>query len=187
MKGEWCYFKSYFSKEYCNSILEKSKDLEFKKANLGENGLTTIDGYRKSDVTWLFPQDFSDLYDEIWKLEREANKKWFGFHIDNLEYIQLAKYDGNIQGEYKRHKDVFWVNNSERHRKLSAVVQLSDPNDYEGGDLTFFQCNEYPNKEDIRQQGTVTFFPSFIDHQANPVLKGTRYSMAIWFEGPKWR
>ena len=88
---------------------------------------------------------------------------------------------------YKKHKDVFWINNSGRHRKLSAVIQLSDPNDYEGGDLTFFECNQYPNKEDIREQGTVTFFPAFIDHQANPVLKGTRYSIAIWFEGPKWR
>jgi PKHD-type hydroxylase len=187
MNGEWCYYKSYFSSDYCNSILEKSKDLPFQTANLGENGLTTNKDHRKSDVTWLFPNDFPELYNEIWKLEREVNKKWFGFHIDNLEYIQLAKYDGDVQGEYKRHKDVFWINNSERHRKLSAVVQLSDPNDYEGGDLTFFQCNEYPDKEDIRQQGTIIFFPSFIDHQANPVLRGTRYSMAIWFEGPKWR
>lgn len=187
MKGEWCYYKSYFSKDYCNSILEKSKDLEFKRANLGKDGFTLNNDYRKSEVTWLYPQEFPDLYNEVWKLEREVNKKWFGFHIDNLEYIQLAKYEGDIRGEYKKHKDVFWINNSERHRKLSAVIQLSDPNDYEGGDLTFFECNEYPNKEDIRQQGTVIFFPSFIDHQANPVIKGIRYSMAIWFEGPKWR
>lgn len=187
MKGEWCYFKSYFSSQYCNSILERTKDFEFSKGNLGENGLSKVEGYRKSEVTWLFPQDFPELYNEMWTLEREANKIWFGFHIDNLEYIQLARYKEQQQGEYKRHKDVFWINNSKRHRKLSAVVQLSDPNTYEGGDLTFFQCNEYPNKEDLRQQGTVIFFPSFIDHQANPVTKGTRYSMAIWFEGPKWR
>ena len=187
MVGEWCYFKSYFPKEYCDSIIEKSKNLSFQRANLGEDGSTKIEDYRKSDVTWLYPQDFPELYDHIWKLEREANKEWFGFHIDNLEYIQLAKYDGNVRGEYKKHKDVFWINNSGRHRKLSAVIQLSDPNDYEGGELTFFECNQYPNKEDIREQGTVTFFPAFIDHQANPVLKGTRYSIAIWFEGPKWR
>ena len=187
MKGEWCYFKSHFSKDYCNSIIEKSKDFDFKKGNISEDGLTINEGYRKSDVTWLYPQDFPDLYDEIWKLERIANKDWFGFHVDNLEYIQLARYDGDIKGEYKKHKDVFWINRSERHRKLSAVVQLSDPSDYEGGDLTFFDCSYYPNMEDIRQQGTVIFFPAFIDHQANPVLKGIRYSMAIWFEGPKWR
>jgi PKHD-type hydroxylase len=186
MKGEWCYFKSYFSSDYCNSIIEKSKDLTFQTANLGEDGLSSNHSHRKSDVTWLYPQDFPDLYEEMWKLEREANKTWFGFHIDNLEYIQLAKYDGNVKGEYKRHKDVFWVNDNPRHRKLSAVIQLSNPEHYEGGDLSFFECAEYPNPEEIKQQGTVIFFPAFIDHQASPVLKGTRYSMAVWFEGPKW-
>lgn len=186
MKGEWCYFKSYFSQDYCNSIIEKSKGLQFQKANLGEDGLSSNHSHRKSDVTWLYPQDFPDLYEEMWKLEREANKNWFGFHIDNLEYIQLAKYDGNVKGEYKRHKDVFWVNDNPRHRKLSAVIQLSNPEHYEGGDLSFFECAEYPNPEEIKQQGTVIFFPAFIDHQASPVLKGTRYSMAVWFEGPKW-
>lgn len=187
MKGEWCYYKSYFSREYCNFILEKSKDLKFKKANLGEDGLTNNGEYRKSDVTWLYPQDFPDLYEQMWKLEREVNQKWFGFHIDNLEYMQLAKYDGNIRGEYKKHQDVFWVNQNPRHRKLTAVIQLSDPKEYQGGDLKLFNCSEYPNTEDIRQQGTVIFFPSFIFHQANPVTKGIRYSVAVWFEGPKWR
>lgn len=187
MKGEWCYYKSYFSPEYCNSILERAKDLNFGDANLGENGTTENQNYRKSEVTWIYPDAFPDLYDEMWYLQRESNKDWFGFHVDNLEYIQLARYNGDIKGEYKRHKDVFWINQSSRHRKLSAVVQLSDPNTYEGGDLTFFECQSYPNKDDIRQQGTVIFFPAFVDHQANPVLSGIRYSAAVWFEGPKWR
>jgi PKHD-type hydroxylase len=187
MLGEWCYYKSHFSPDYCNSIIEKAKDLTFQVANLGEDGLSFDNNHRKSEVTWLYPHDFPDLYEEMWKLEREANKNWFGFHIDNLEYIQLAKYEGINQGEYKRHKDVFWINQNSRHRKLSAVIQLSNPNDYEGGDLTFFECNEYPNKKEIRQQGTIIFFPAFIDHQANPVLSGIRHSLAVWFEGPKWR
>jgi len=40
MKGEWCYFKSHFSKEYCDEILERSKDLQFDSGLLGETGLT---------------------------------------------------------------------------------------------------------------------------------------------------
>ena len=40
MKGEWCYYKSYFSPDYCNSIIEKSKGLQFQRANLGEDGLS---------------------------------------------------------------------------------------------------------------------------------------------------
>jgi hypothetical protein len=26
-----------------------------------------------------------------------------------------------------------------------------------------------------------------MEHQANPVTKGTRYSLTAWFDGPKWR
>ena len=187
MKGEWCHVTAYFSKEYCNNILDQAKNIPFQKATLGENAETIVDQFRKSDVKWLYPHEFKQLYDDVWKLQIEINREWFGFRVDNLEYIQLARYDGNIQGEYKRHKDVFWVNNKTRHRKLSAVIQLTDPNEYEGGDLSFFDCSEYPNPKEIRQQGTIIFFPSFIDHQANPVLKGVRHSLALWFEGPKWR
>ena len=121
MKGEWCYFKSYFSADECKSILERSKELTFREATLGEGGDTENSGHRRSKVAWVYPELFPDLYDTLWKLERQANKDWFGFHVDNLEYIQIAEYDGNIQGEYKKHQDVFYINGSERHRKLSAV------------------------------------------------------------------
>lgn len=187
MRGEWCYTRSYFSKQYCDDIIKKSKSLTFHNAFLGELGESKNNNYRKSEVAWLYPDKFEQLYEDIWELEREINKNWFGFHVDNLEYIQLAKYSGETKGEYKKHKDVFWINNSPRHRKLSAVIQLTDPNEYEGGDLTFFDCQEYPNPKYIREQGTVIFFPAFVDHQANPVLSGLRHSAAIWFEGPKWR
>lgn len=187
MQGEWCFYKSYFSKDYCDSIIEKTKSFTFQAANLGENGLTSNNNYRKSDVTWLYPQHFPDLYNEMWKLEIEANKEWFGFHVDNLEYIQFACYDSKVQGEYKKHQDVFWINENSRHRKLTAVIQLSDPTTYTGGDLILHDCREYPHPEEIKKQGTVIFFPSFIYHQVNPVTSGIRHSLAVWFEGPKWR
>lgn len=187
MNGEWCYATAHFSKEYCDNILEKAKNIPFEEATLGEESKTVDNQFRRSDVKWLYPQEFKQLYDDVWRLQIEINKSWFGFHVDNLEYMQLARYDGNVQGEYKRHKDVFWVTDKPGHRKLSAVIQLTDPDEYEGGDLNFFECSEYPNPQEIRQQGTVIFFPSFIDHQANQVLRGIRHSIAIWFEGPKWR
>jgi predicted 2-oxoglutarate/Fe(II)-dependent dioxygenase YbiX len=49
-----------------------------------------------------------------------------------------------------------------------------------------YDLNQYPDKEEIRTQGTAVFLPSFIPHAALPVTKGTRYSLAVWFEGPKW-
>jgi PKHD-type hydroxylase len=124
----------------------------------------------------------------MWKMAIEANDQWFGFHLSKLDYIQLAEYDSSYLGEYKKHHDVFWMNGDPKyHRKLTAVIQLSDPCDYEGGDLVLHNQQEKPNEFEIKTQGSVIFFPSFIEHQANPVTKGTRYSLACWFDGPKWR
>ena len=37
MKGEWCYFKSYFSKEWCNNIVNSFKDSDYEESYLGES------------------------------------------------------------------------------------------------------------------------------------------------------
>jgi PKHD-type hydroxylase len=190
MKGEWCYFGRYFSKETCQKILELGLKRPSQDAVLGVDGATVDNNWRRSKVRFIQANDpeFQFLFDEIWKMGMQANRDWFNFHITNLSFIQLAEYDSSYQGEYKKHHDVFWINNDKYHRKLTCVIQLSDPNDYEGGDFELFDLTggQYPNKEELRQQGTAIFIPSFTPHQAHPVTKGTRYSIAVWFEGPKW-
>ena len=66
-----------------------------------------------------------------------------------------------------------------------SLFQLSDPNDYVGGDLELTETA--PLDPDVKTQGTFIYFPSFFRHRAHPVTRGTRYSIAAWFEGPKWR
>ena len=78
------------------------------------------------------------------------------------------------------------MNGTDRQRKLSAIVQLSDPSTYDGCDLEFYETSSVPSVDDIRAQGTITFFPSFIQHAATPIIRGVRHSMAIWCEGPHW-
>jgi len=190
MKGEWCYFSKHFSVEMCEKILELGLKTPSQDASMGLAGVNEVksDDYRRSKIRFLESSnsDFDFLFDDIWKMGIQANRDWFNFHITNLSFIQLAEYDSSYKGEYKRHHDVFWINNSIYHRKLTCVIQLSDPNTYEGGDFEIFNQNQKPNKEEIREQGTVIFIPSFIEHQATPVTYGTRHSLAVWFEGPKW-
>ena len=102
--------------------------------------------------------------------------------------MQLAEYSDRDRGEYRDHHDVFWINGDPHfHRKLSCVIQLTPPDQYEGGDLQLLDVGQFPLASDIRQQGSVLFFPSFFLHRATPVTRGTRHSIAAWFEGPKWR
>lgn len=190
MKGEWCYYKEKFSPEQCKMILEEGLKLPVQDAKLGFDGNTALNNHRKSKVRFIQKDDpnFQWLFDEMWKMAIEANDNWFGFHISKITYIQLAEYDESYEGHYDKHHDVFWMNNDPYyHRKLTAVVQLTDPSTYEGGNLELCNPQQSPDPQEIRTQGTAFFFPSFLEHQATAVTKGTRYSLACWFDGPKWR
>jgi PKHD-type hydroxylase len=191
MRGEWCYFKKYFTPEQCNKILEDGLKIPAEDAKLGVADMSDYinDDYRKSKIRFIQSNnpDFTWLFDELQKIGMQANRDWFNFHITNLSFIQLAEYDESYQGEYKKHHDVFWINNDTYHRKLTCVIQLTDPDEYEGGDFEMYDLYQYPDREEIRTQGTAIFLPSFIPHAALPVTKGRRYSLSIWFEGNKWQ
>jgi len=192
MKGEWCYFKSHFSAEQCDKIVETilSRPAKDAEIGIGNSAIGLDTSFRKSQIRFVSRGDseLDYLFDDLWKLAIIANEKWFDVQISKLDYLQVAEYDSAYKGEYKTHHDIFYMNGDPYyHRKLSCIIQLSDPTQYKGGDLTFVDVQHYPNVEDLRQQGTVIFFPSFVRHAALPVEEGMRYSVAAWFDGPKWR
>lgn len=185
----WGYFMRKWSPEYCAEIIKKSEKYVWETGVVGNSQVDY--NIRKSRVKFIQSDnpDFKDMFTDLWLMALEANQKFFNFHITRLNFVQIGEYDSSIQGEYKKHHDVFWINNDlMHHRKLSCSIQLSNPNDYLGGDLVLdLDGSESPLASDLRQQGTVIFFPSFIPHQVTPVVYGKRYSLVAWFEGPKWR
>lgn len=189
MKGEWCYFKSYFDKATCEKIIQDAATIPEQDAVVGLGEFGKVDQQiRKSKVKFISHDDwrFTYLFDALWKTAILANRDFFDVQISRLNFVQLAEYNASYGGEYKEHHDVFWMNDDPYyHRKLSCIVQLSDPTTYEGGKFEITEAA--PIDEDIKNQGSIVFFPSFLRHKANPVLRGVRYSIAAWFEGPKWR
>ena len=65
------------------------------------------------------------------------------------------------------------------------TVQLSRPEDYEGGDLELFFGSEPYRVQ--KSRGTVIAFPSFALHRVTPVTRGTRWSLFAWICGARWR
>ena len=69
---------------------------------------------------------------------------------------------------------------------------MSDPKDYEGGELEFI-VEDVPEKrhsvicKELVERGSIVVFPSFILHKVHPITSGTRYSLVIWHEGPTWK
>ena len=192
MIGEWCFMNTRFEPEFCQKIIDIALTIPAQKAAIGVNNINAqVDStYRRSTIRFIEKRDarFKFLFDRLWKNAIEANDVWFKFDITKLDYIQFAEYDYAEQAEYKRHCDVFWINGDPTyHRKLSCTVQLTNPSNYEGGELELFDVSQTPDPNELKKQGTVLFFPSFIPHAVAPITKGTRYSLAVWFDGPKWR
>ena len=80
-------------------------------------------------------------------------------------------------------------------RKISAVVQLSDPAEYEGGDFNIATVDKdatdwsaWPvDIPQLKQRGAAIFFPSTLFHRVQPITNGTRRTLVAWFRGPAWR
>jgi PKHD-type hydroxylase len=119
-------------------------------------------------------------------LFRETNGHAYGFDLQQMVSLQLTEYNEEYQGHYDWHEDLDWKSPRPFQRKLSLVVQLSRPDEYEGGQLELAQDNP-TNPAEFRGRGTAILFPAFLRHRVSPVTRGTRYSLVSWMEGPNFR
>ena len=91
-------------------------------------------------------------------------------------------------GHYTWHQDIGPGMLSKR--KISITVQLSGPEEYEGGDLEVFTGGNYKEGDFIKSpkgMGTVFIFPSYLLHRVTPVTKGIRRSFVLWVGGSPYR
>lgn len=71
------------------------------------------------------------------------------------------------------------------NRKLSVVLQLSNPNEYEGGELQMNTGGSIINVP--KEKGLICFFPSFVLHRVTPLSSGLRRSLVTWLCGVNLR
>ena len=139
---------------------------------------------RRSQVVMLGPeQRYAWLYERIWSAAQECNRLFFCVDIAGVETnVQLARYESASLGFYNWHTDFAGIRPL---RKISISIQLSRPEDYDGGDLELMYGIE-PQTLD-RTRGTLIAFPSFMLHRVTPVTRGTRWSLVAWILGTRWR
>ena len=153
---------------------------------------------RKTDVGFITDKD-NIVNNYAWHYLREANKIQFRYNLNYFQPVQFARYRNG--GHYDWHQDASGQNPSGESRKLSLTFCLTDPKDYEGGELQFYtgerpmEDMELPDgtkilaeqiKQDIRDQGSVIVFDSRDYHRVTPCTKGTRYSIVCWTVGPNF-
>jgi PKHD-type hydroxylase len=203
--NHYWYFTKALSVGLCNKILKLGKSKKVKQAVLQKDGtkedqplnkqeMETLKVKRNSKVVWL---DELWIYKAIQPFVHTANRhagwnfEWgwsesaqftiytkgmhYNWHIDSLPgpYTEEGPFQGKI-------------------RKLTSVLVLSDPKEYQGGELEFQFHAEDPqfNKQrqirvakEVAPKGSIIVFPSFVWHRVKPVTKGVRYTMPTWHIG----
>tara|TARA_R100000005_G_C4879779_1_gene132028 strand:- start:29 stop:640 length:612 start_codon:yes stop_codon:yes gene_type:complete len=156
---------------------------QFVEAQIGDstNG-ALLESARDSKISWMYEDDWvSSIFAHYFHL---ANKEYWEYDLNGLDGIQITRYD---EGDhYTWHSDYGTAEDNRYTRKLSATLLVTDPSEYEGGELEF---TDYHNNRVVApsEKGTMIVFDSRIPHRVLPVTKGTRISLVTWMLGPKLR
>ena len=181
----WLLYEGILDDETCDRWLELGRQAELQEATTFRTGKGETDSHRKTDIRWLANTgDFEEMHTLLTKLALDANTV-FNLTLTNLPPLQFTEYAG-VGHHYGMHHDIDWNRQDGKHRKLSVVVQLTDPEDYEGGVLSFSHT-ENPDPNALIKRGSILFFPSYLEHGVSPITSGSRTSLVGWFEGPRWR
>lgn len=167
---------------------------------------------RNSENAWIDTNHWVAGF--IWHYVNKANRENFRYDLTNIdgENLQYTKYsegqyynwhnDAGISNYYKPQyvgncgnfdddpnnlqTTDFLKTSCELVRKLSFTLQLSDPDEYEGGNV---QLIDEAGMSYIapRQRGTIILFDSRTQHRVIKVKKGVRKSIVGWVLGPRWK
>jgi PKHD-type hydroxylase len=203
------FFKKAFSPEQCAKIIEqarqfprvsgatfadKSNEAEPVAGGAGPGSIAKIspvtkpsnpekDETRNSTIRWMdvYSPKLEWMLKELSRMALEANETVFKSDLFGFtENLQFTEYEEKGT-YYDWHPD---IGPGQNKRKVSIIVQLSDPRDYEGGEL---ELNNGKIETLDKSQGTVILFPSFLLHRVTALTKGSRYSLVCWISGNAWR
>ena len=175
---KYYYIKKAVSEKDCDNFLDEHKNSEFKNATVVGSSEEEDKQYRQAKVRWIDGNEL--IVRVVWSYILEMNRH-FKLHLDGYEQVQLTKYDQD--NFYKWHQDSGDTTGPLARRKLSAVLQLSKPEDYEGCELQLFNGDIDVEKLPIINQGSLIIFRSTEWHRVTQLTKGIRYSLVFWATG----
>tara|TARA_R110001606_G_scaffold47644_4_gene121396 strand:- start:1377 stop:2003 length:627 start_codon:yes stop_codon:yes gene_type:complete len=133
-----------------------------------------------------FLYDLKCIDGESMQYTRYSEGQFYGWHNDaglSTQYKPVTAgnrgFDGGIAQD-------FMNENCEMVRKLSFSLQLSHPDDYEGGNVQLLD-EAGNNYFAPRRRGSVILFDSRTQHRVLKVTKGVRKSIVGWTVGPRWK
>jgi len=177
----YAFWNNAFSKEECQTIINIAKDKGLVK------GTTLNDDNKKnarnSNISWLCPTDNMEwAFRRVTDITLNLNERFFKFDLFGInEGFQFTNYEAP-SGKYGKHVD---RGMNILVRKLSISIQLTNPEEYEGGELKLYDGEEETVMS--KEQGTLVIFPSYVLHEVMPVIKGERNSLVTWITGKQFK
>jgi len=185
--GKFYYVPSGLPEEVLDSLCKQCESFEetmiTSQVSGPEGELIVNENLRISKTHWI-PNDHW-IAAVMAHIVREANNNLFKADLTSwANSIQYTVYEGK-GSNYGWHEDSassqFYENEV---RKLSISLLLSDPEDYEGGELQLLGARKMTSYRAPR--GTAVVFPSLTTHRVRPLKSGIRRSLVGWFGGPGW-
>lgn len=175
-----------FTPEQCKLIINAGHQCKPEQAKVGGGKSGKHDTKKRvTTISWIPFAKLPQMYKVVENQLSIVNLNHFMFDGVRLtEPAQFTEYPKG--GFYDWHMDLNAFGQTGEHpiRKMSMVVLLSDPSEFTGGNLSFEDHGE--NKIDLKQ-GQGIFFASFLRHRVEPVKKGVRRSLVMWFGGPPFK
>jgi PKHD-type hydroxylase len=182
----YCYYTGVFDEDQIQGIIDLGNSLPQGNAYIGGDSGAGIEdpNTRVTTLSWVpANENTAWLYRMLTDAVQMANEKWFGFDLNHIESLQFSIY--NVGGFYDKHIDHHFQGAGQLPRKLSFVMQLTDPSEYEGGKTLIHNSKDpWPIPQ---EKGTITFFPSYTLHEVTPITKGTRKALVGWVHGPRMK
>lgn len=177
----WLQYGDRFSEQDCESVVELGRLYAPTPAPVGSNTVDLLARSAARRRITLLPSSL-ELLSRLEALIQKVSEQHFGFAISGIRAPELLEYSpGN--GHFAWHRD-FAYHGDGVVRKLALVIQLSNPADYEGGDLEVFEPSSAPLP---RERGTILALPAFLIHRVTPVTRGLRRALVVFGVGPRFR
>jgi predicted 2-oxoglutarate/Fe(II)-dependent dioxygenase YbiX len=176
-----------FTKEECNKIVGMLNEAYPLSASVGgTKDASRVARSIRSAAIYALDNDTENrwIYEKIANIVSFVNATHFDYEIMGITHaLQLIEYESasDIKGHYDWHVDV--GTGDPTTRKISLVVQLTEPTNYQDCELII---NNHGNEiVATKEQGSVHLFPSYMTHTVTPISKGVRHSLVIWIHGSR--
>jgi PKHD-type hydroxylase len=174
-----------FTPEQCDRIVTRRDALGFDDAKVenrdAAGSKSLVHTIRQTERTHLLPSpEHAWIFERLGAVVGEVNARAWQFRVSHMEPLQLLRY--HSRGHYAWHADL-GTRGIMSLRKISITVQLSDSDDYEGGDLEIKAGGR--SIVPARPRGSAVLFPSWQPHRVTPVTSGVRDALVLWVVGKR--